>query len=131
MSNRPRKKIRRPQPRVDRDEQDARRMVRHGITPNDLEAAGKRGFDAGASAGREWMLKCSYAAAAIAYMDACAERGVPCEKAHVRALLTRMDDLICNTLTADEIIEEAWNRVGLHIEFSEAFPEDRIQENAV
>lgn len=128
MSSRAKKKIRRPV-RMDADLQDARRMVRHGITPKDLSDAGKRGFEQGAQASREYMIKLSYAAAAMAYVDLCKEHSIPCDRDTVRAFLVRMDDYICNALTADEAIDDAWRQVGLHLEFSGAFPEERIQEN--
>lgn len=128
MSSRAKKKIRRPV-RMDADTMDARRMVRHGITPQDLQAADKRGFENGFEAGKIYVLKDTYAAAAMAYQDVCRERGIDCDRERVRALLVRMDDYICNALTSEEIIDDAWRKVGLHLEFSEAFPEDRIQEN--
>lgn len=129
MSSRAKKKIRRPLPPVNQDAIDARRMVRHGITPKDLEEAGKRGFEQGANASREFILKTAYAAAAMAYMDECKERNIPCDREQVRALLIRMDDCICNALTTEEIIDDAWRQVGLHLEFTGAFPEDRVVEN--
>lgn len=128
MSSRAKKKIRRPV-RVDADLQDARRMLRHGITPQDLSAAGKRGFEQGAQASREYMIKLSYAAGAMAFKDMCKGNGAPCDRETVRAFLVRMDDYICNALTADEAIDDAWRQVGLHLEFSGAFPEDRVVEN--
>lgn len=129
MSSRAKKKIRRPLPPANQDVIDARRMVRHGITPRDLDAAGKRGFEQGANASREFVLKTAYAAAAMAYQDACKERGIDCDREQVRALLVRMDDYIINALTAEEAIDDAWRQVGLHLEFSGAFPEDRVVEN--
>lgn len=129
MSSRAKKKIRRPLPPANQDVIDARRMVRHGITPKDLEDAGKRGFEQGANASREFILKTAYAAAAMAYMDECQARDIPCDRERVRALLVRMDDYIINALTAEEAIDDAWRQVGLHLEFSGAFPEDRVVEN--
>lgn len=128
MSSRAKKKIRRPLPPADRDKLDARRMVRHGITPQDLAAADKSGYDRGTRVGREYVLKDCYAAAAMAYMDECRERGVDCDRERVRAMLIRMDDYVCNALTSEEIIDDAWRQVGLRLEFTGAFPEDRIQE---
>ena len=128
MSSRAKKKIRRPV-RVDADLQDARRMLRHGITPQDLSDAGKRGFEQGAQASREYMIKLAYAAGAMAFKDMCKGNGTPCDRETVRAFLVRMDDYICNALTADEAIDDAWRQVGLHLEFSGAFPEDRVVEN--
>lgn len=129
MSSRAKKKIRRPLPPPDQDALDTRRMVRHGITPEDLAAADRRGYDRGTKAGREYVLKDTYAAAAMAYMDVCKERGIPCDREQVRALLIRMDDYICNALTSEEIIDDAWRKVGLYLEFTGAFPEDRVVEN--
>lgn len=129
MSSRAKKKIHRPLPPPDRDKLDTRRMVRHGITPQDLAAADKSGYDRGTKVGREYVLKDCYAAAAMAYMDVCKERGIPCDRETVRAFLVRMDDYICNALTADEAIDDAWRQVGLHLEFSGVFPEDRVVEN--
>lgn len=130
MSSRAKKKIRRPLPPPDQDKLDARRMMRHGITPKDLEDADRRGFDRGANASREYILKNTYAAAAMAYQDVCRERGIDCDRELVRALLIRMDDYICNALTTEDIIDDAWRQVGLHLEFTGAFPEDRVVENA-
>lgn len=128
MSSRAKKKIRRPLPPPDQNKLDTRRMVRHGITPQDLETADKRGYERGSKVGREYVLKDTYAAAAMAYMDECRELGRPCDREHVRAFLIRMDDYICNALTTEEIIDDAWRQVGLYLKFDEAFPEDRIQE---
>lgn len=129
MSSRAKKKIRRPVQMPNPDLADARRMVRHGITPKDLEEADKRGFENGFRVGKEYVLKNTYAAAAMAYQDECRERGVECDREYVRALLIRMDDYICNALTSEEIIDDAFRAVGLHLEFSGAFPEDRVVEN--
>lgn len=129
MSSRAKKKIRRPLPQPDQDALDTRRMVRHGITPEDLAAADRRGYDRGTKAGREYVLKDTYAAAAMAYMDVCKDRGIHCDREQVRAMLIRMDDYICNALTSEEIIDDAWRKVGLYLEFSGAFPEDRVVEN--
>jgi len=128
MSSRAKKKIRRPV-RVDRDLQDTRRMVRNGITPKDLENAEESAFMKGTKAGREHVLRDTYAAAAMAIMDECKERSIPCDREMIRSVLIRMDDYVCNALTSEEIISDAWRRVGLHLEFTGAFPEDRVVEN--
>ena len=129
MSSRAKKKIRRPVVQPTQTQRDVMRMYRHGITPEDLAAADRCGYDRGTKAGREYVLKDTYAAAAMAYMDECRERGIPCDREQVRALLIRMDDYICNALTSEEIIDDAWRKVGLYLEFSGVFPEDRVVEN--
>lgn len=39
-----------------------------------------------------------------------------------------MDEYVTNTLTSEEMMDEAFEKAGVSINFREAFPEDRIQE---
>lgn len=47
---------------------------------------------------------------------------------HKRAwrLLKRADEIVCTTLSCEEVIQEVWNRMGLEINFREGI--DRIRE---
>ena len=129
MSSRSKKKaIRRPVKSLPQDEIDARRMVRHGITPQDLDRIGKQAFDEGFKASSDRILRSCYAAAALAYKRECERRGHEYTTALGVRFLAEMDEIISDTLTTAEIVESALEEAGVRVNFSELMPEDRIQE---
>lgn len=128
MSSRAKKKaIRRPlPPPADPLAADARRLVRHGITPQDLEKAEKAAYDKGFERGKLFVLKDCYAAAVLAFKDA--EQEADAEDC--TAFLRKMDDYVTYSLTTEDLMDAALRNAGVTISFREAFSEERIQERA-
>lgn len=83
----------------------------------------RQGYNAGLRAGSEFVIKDCYAAAVLALHDL---EGYG-TKRNTRFLQV-MDGYIVNSLSTEEIIDEALQRAGVSINFREPFPENRIQE---
>lgn len=122
MSNKPRKKIKRPQRMTNTPEVIAARIERHGITMHDLELAEKRQYQDGFRDGKEFVLKDCYAAAALAYKDMVPEA----DSDAVTEFLRKLDDYITYSLTTEELMDKALEEAGVEICFREALAEDRV-----
>lgn len=83
----------------------------------------RQGYNEGLRAGSEFVIKDCYAAAVLALHDL---EGYG-TKRNTRFLQV-MDGYIVNSLSTEEIIDEALQKAGVSINFREPFPEDRIQE---
>lgn len=97
------------------------RLMQQGISPADLEREYKAGFEAGFKAAAESTIRCQYAATAMAAHELYRFGRKRCAR-----LLNRMDYHVVNSLTSEDLINEAWDRIGLQITFSEPF--DRVEE---
>ena len=124
MSNKPKKKIKRPQRMTNTPEVIAARIERHGITMHDLELAEKRQYQDGFRDGKEFVLKDCYAAAALAYKAMMPDVDADA----VTDFLRKMDDYVTYALTTEELIEKALDEVGIELHFREAMSEDRVVE---
>lgn len=102
-------------------EQKVKALLKNGITPEDLEEEYKKGFDAGFRAAAPATFKSIYAAVCMALHDLHGFGHDRCAK-----VLMAVDDHVANTLTSVELIEEAWKKTGLYLNFEEPF--DRIED---
>ena len=93
-----------------------RRLMKNGITQQDLEKMYRKGFDDGFAAAGQPMVKTCYAAAALAAHDMYGFGKKRCKR-----LLKSLDKHVLNTLTSVEAIEEVYKKVGLHIDFNDPF----------
>jgi len=122
MSNKPKKKIKRPQRTTNSPEMIARRIERHGITLHDLEVAEKKQYEIGFLQGKEFVLKDCYAAAALAYKDMV--EGATSDD--VTEFLRKLDDYVTYSLTTEELMDKALEEAGVVLQFKEAMSEDRV-----
>ena len=122
MSNKPKKKIKRPQRTTNSPEMIARRIERHGITLHDLEVAEKKQYEIGFLQGKEFVLKDCYAAAALAYKDMVPEA----DSDAVTEFLRKLDDYVTYSLTTEELMDKALEEAGVVLQFKEAMSEDRV-----
>lgn len=95
------------------------KLVKNGITPEDLEANYKKGFEAGFQAAGKPMVKTCYAAACLAAKE---EFGFG--KQRILRLVTALDRHVLDTMSSIDIIDDVWRECGIHIDFNEPF--DRI-----
>lgn len=93
------------------------RLMKNGITINDLEKEYYKGFDAG----RDSAIKTCYAAVCLAARD---ELGFGSKRAY--RLLCTMDKHVCETLSSAEAIDRVLDEMGITIRFREPF--DRIEQ---
>ena len=98
-----------------------KRLLKNGITPKDLEANYNKGWEDGFKKAAEPVIQGCYAAICLALNDVCGYGQKRCAK-----VLNAVDQHLLYSLTSAEAIEEVYKRIGLRIEFSEAF--DRVQE---
>ena len=124
MSNKPKKKIKRPQRTTNSPEMIAQRIERHGITLRDLELAEKKQYQIGFANGKEFVLKDCYAAAALAYKDMIPDA----DSDAVTEFLRKLDDYVTYSLTTEELIDKALEEAGVELHFREAMSEDRVVE---
>lgn len=124
MSNKPKKKIKRPQRTTNSPEMIAQRIERHGITLRDLELAEKAQYQLGFAQGKEFVLKDCYAAAALAYKDMVKDADTD----SVTEFLRKLDDYVTYSLTTEELIDRALNEAGVELHFKEAMSDDRVVE---
>lgn len=95
--------------------------MKNGITPEDLEAEYKKGFDAGFKAAIPATYETIYAATLVALHKLYGFGRVR----GVRAL-REIDDTVVNYMTTQEAIDAAFREVGVELDFREGI--DRIQE---
>ena len=96
-------------------------LVQNGITPTDLKKDYDLGYKKGFTISGERVMKTCYAAFSLALKE---EFGFGRER--IKRALSRADQIVLETLTSAEAIEEAWQKVGLRLLFAEPF--DRIEE---
>lgn len=102
-------------------EQKIKALLKNGITPEDLEREYQKGFEAGFKAGAPMTFKSIYAAVCMALHDLHGFGHDRCAK-----VLMAVDEHVANSLTSQELIEEAWRKIGLYLNFDEPF--DRIED---
>lgn len=98
-----------------------KRLCQNGISPADLKKEYETGYEAGVQDAKRFTFKTCYAAFIMAMrrkMDANADM--------CRDILVEADDIVCNALDSEEAIDQAFEEVGLRLDFREAF--DRVQE---
>lgn len=97
------------------------RMMKNGITLDDLEAEYKKGFDAGFKASGQPMIKTCYAAACLA-----AKNEFGFGKQRILRLIQAVDRYVLDSMSSYDAIEDVWKECGIRIDFREPF--DRIME---
>lgn len=117
-----RKTIKRDPNRGATMEQIQRRWYKQGIGPKDLESEFKNGFNQGFEQGSHGITATCYAAFCLALQD------IGFSREQIKNTLRAADDYICNSLTSLEIRDEVFKRLGLTLDFKEAFSEDRVRE---
>lgn len=102
-------------------EELTKRLIKNGITLDDLKDEFQKGYHAGFKAASEPVIKGCYAAICLALNDLYGFGHKRCGD-----VLLAVDNHITMSLTSKEAIEEVYKRMGLRIDFKEPF--DRIQE---
>lgn len=97
---------------------------KNGIGAKDLDDAFKDGFNQGFEQGSHGVVATCYAAFALAMRDE-----LNLERDDIKRVLRRGDEHVCYTLSSLEIRDKVLDEIGLSLDFKEAFPEDRIQDN--
>jgi hypothetical protein len=101
----------------------ARKIENFRRTNPMAEETYKAGYTEGWSAACNFAMKSCYAAATLALHDLEGYSTVRNAR-----FLRAMDNYIVNSLSSEEIIDDALSKAGVAIDFREPFPEDRIQE---
>lgn len=87
------------------------------------EATYQNGYTDGVRSACDYAMKTCYAAACLALHDL---------EGYGRVRNTRflrlLDDYVVNSMTSDEILDDALEKCGVRINFKEAFSDDRITE---
>lgn len=96
-------------------------MVKNGITLEDLNREFDKGFTASFKQSTEPVIRGCYASICLALNELHGFGQKRCAD-----VLRAVDQHLLETLSSTEAIEEVWERMGLRLEFKEAF--DRIQE---
>lgn len=86
------------------------------------------GHTDGWRAGCNFAMKTCYAAAVTAFQELEGYFIDGYSAGRNARFLRIMDELITNTLTSEEIMDEAFEKAGVQINFREVFSEDRVQE---
>ena len=98
-------------------------LVKNGITVEDLQRNYELGLKDGRHEGIEYTIKTAYAASALALNEVAGWGHKRCTR-----FMRRMDEIITNTLTSEDAIDEVFEKLGLRIIFNEVMAEDRIVE---
>lgn len=98
-------------------------LIKNGITVKDLEENYNRGYDAGFHAAAGPMVKTCYAAVCLALNELHGFGRKRCKD-----VLNLIDSKILYSLTSGEIIDEVWEKIGLHLDFDEVLDE-RVTES--
>ena len=97
------------------------KIQRNGITLEDLKQNYDIGFKEGFKAAGEPIVKGCFAAICLVLHEMHGFGRKRCCD-----VLNAVDQHMMYTLTSDEAIQEVWDKIGLHLDFKEAF--DRVQE---
>ena len=87
------------------------------------EEVHRQGYEEGWKAACDFCMRTCYAASTLALHDL---EGYG-TKRNTR-FLRKMDEYVTNTLTSDEIIDQAFEKAGVSINFRAPFDEERVQE---
>lgn len=98
-----------------------KRILKNGITPKDLQDNYDKGWKAGFKEASEPVIKGCFAAICLALNDL---HGFGKKRCY--DVLNAVDNHMAMTLTSMEAIEAVYEKMGLRIDFREAF--DRVQE---
>jgi hypothetical protein len=87
------------------------------------EEVHRQGYEEGWNAACDFCMRVCYAASTLALHDL---EGYG-TKRNTR-FLRKMDGYVTDTLTSEEIIDQAFEKAGVHINFRAPFDEERVQE---
>lgn len=99
----------------------AKKLVKNGITADDLKRNYDTGFADGFKAAGEPIVKGCFAAVCLALNEL---HGFGKKRCY--DVLSAVDRHMLYSLTTDEAIQEVWDKIGLQLLFDEPF--DRVQE---
>ena len=102
-------------------EELTKRLIKNGITAEDLKREWDKGYSAGFKGAAEPVIRGCYAAICLALNDLHGFGQKRCAD-----ILNAVDEHLTMTLTSKEAIDEVYKRMGLKIDFKEPF--DRVQE---
>ena len=102
-------------------EQRIAELVKNGITADDLDREWEAGYKEGFNQASPSIVKTIYAAIALA-----ANNVYGFGRKRTKRLLKAVDDLVVDSLTSAEIVEEVWNKIGLKLDFDD--PMELIKE---
>ena len=113
----------------ERAEQEVSRMIAAFRKTNPLaEETYHAGYSEGWHAACNYAMKTCYAAAVIAFQDLEGWYIEGYSTDRNTRFLRAMDNSVVNTLTSEEIMDEAFENAGVSINFREPFTEDRVLE---
>lgn len=90
----------------------------------------KAGYAEGWNVACNYAMKTCYAAAVMAFQDFEGWQIEGYRTERNTRFMRALDDYVTNTLSSEEIIDEALQKAGVAINFREPFPEGRVQEVA-
>lgn len=96
-------------------------IMKQGISPEDLEKEYKAGFEAGFQAASKPVIRSHYAALILAAHELYGFGQERCIR-----LLNRVNDLMVETLTSEEMTQRAFDEIGVLIDWNDPF--DRVQK---
>lgn len=102
-------------------EEKKARLLKNGITPEDLKTAYSEGYQQGVKDVAEPTIKAVYAAVCLAMHKNWGYGRKRCTR-----LLRDIDEQVAATIASDEIIQEVWDKMHLELCFDAPF--DRIEE---
>lgn len=102
-------------------EELTKRLIKNGITVEDLKNEYQKGYTYGFKEAAEPVIRGCYAAICLALNDLHGFGQKRCAD-----VLRALDEHLTMTLTSKEAIDEVYERMGLRIDFKEPF--DRVQE---
>jgi hypothetical protein len=109
------------QRRISENEQ-LKSIQRNGITIDDLDRAGRQGYQDGAKAGAENTMRNVYAAVALTLHEMYGFGKDRCAK-----VLNNVYDKLTLSLTSEDAIQEVYDSMGLEIHFSDDVTEEVVQ----
>lgn len=101
-------------------------MMKQGISPEDLEKEYKAGFEAGFQAASKPVIRSHYAAIIIAAHELFGFGKERCVR-----LLNKVNDLMVETLTSEEMTQRAFDEVGVKIDWNDPFERAQTKEKTV
>lgn len=102
-------------------EEKKARLLKNGITPEDMKTAYSEGYEQGVKDVAEPTIKAVYAAVCLAMNKYWGFGAKRCTR-----LLRAVDAQLLETIATQEIIQEVWDKMHLQLSFDEPF--DRIEE---
>lgn len=99
------------------------RMCQQGISPDDLKRNFDTGFNNGFKAAAAPVIRSHYAATVLAAHELFGFGAERCAR-----LLNRINDLMVETLTSEEMTQRAFDEVGVEIDWSDPFEKARKRE---